>query len=41
MHLDRGHAAGVINDDLVQRTAGAGAGASVLGVGLFADYGPG
>lgn len=41
MHFDRGHAAGMVQDDLVQRTAGAGAGSSVFGVGFFADHGPG
>lgn len=40
MHFDRGHAAGMVQDDLVQRTAGAGAGSSVFGVGFFADHGP-
>jgi hypothetical protein len=38
MHFHRGDATRVIDHDLVQRTAGAGAGSSVFGVSFFADY---
>jgi hypothetical protein len=38
MHLHRGYPSRVVYDDLVQRTAGAGAGPSVLGVRFLADH---